>query len=177
MRYRRNSDEFIRDLERRVLAGDLSEVPSLARAYERVGKNTGDGVLLSEMERLALKMLLANLAEHQGEDVIGLFGLHGLFWELGDNGVSVLVRKIENGEDDKRPLVERRLAAAERAFADFSHGSQRFDGDPVAGVGKWETGGPDMLQRAVFWQSSDQRDIFVVVFRVGTDDVTLAEIA
>lgn len=35
-RTRRNSDDYIRDLERRVRAGDLTLVGALARAYERV---------------------------------------------------------------------------------------------------------------------------------------------
>jgi hypothetical protein len=34
---RNSSDDLIRSLERRVLSGDLSAVPSLARLYERIG--------------------------------------------------------------------------------------------------------------------------------------------
>lgn len=34
---RNSQDAYLRDLERRVLAGDLTAVPALARAYERRG--------------------------------------------------------------------------------------------------------------------------------------------
>lgn len=37
-RRRRNSDDYVRDLERRVSAGDLTLVGALANAYERVGR-------------------------------------------------------------------------------------------------------------------------------------------
>lgn len=35
---RKNSDEYVRGLERKVLGGDLSVVPELARAYDRLGR-------------------------------------------------------------------------------------------------------------------------------------------
>lgn len=44
MRRRRNSDEFVRELERRVLTGDFSVVRELARAYDRAELGSDGGL-------------------------------------------------------------------------------------------------------------------------------------
>ncbi len=103
MRTRRNSDEYVRSLEQRVKAGDLTLVGALARAYERMGRGEPPiEPVIAQAVGLA-REVLAQISEEQG-DVAR--------WNVGGDGyrASGLLGVVDGLLNGREINVEARVA-------------------------------------------------------------------
>lgn len=103
-----SSDEIIRLLERRVLSGDLSAVPALARAYERAGKDQDlSPHPVVRQALVAAADVLATTSETAGDDD---------YWNVGGDGfrASQLLRLAEKALDGEDVDIDAHFAELER---------------------------------------------------------------